>query len=92
MLDPLIECTHPLIIPPPSPCCNYSLSMLNKLLSMPINHMHYTPHALFKQRKSRMYSYGEYKAEDQDQMVANLDKRVSEVYASCIGANEANIL
>lgn len=57
-------------------------------------HMHYTTdksHAHFNKRKSRMYSYGEYKAEDQDQMLANLDKRVLEVYTSCIGANEANI-
>ena len=72
--------------------------MLKRLLAMPLTmhptHHIYTsdiPHAHHKQRTSRMYSYGEYKAEDQEQMLANLDKRVSDVYASSIGANEANI-
>lgn len=41
--------------------------------------------------KSRLYSYGEYRAEDQDKMLEDLNKKVVEVYASCIGANEANI-
>ena len=39
----------------------------------------------------RLYSYGEYKAEDQEQMLAALDKKVADVYGKCIGANEANI-
>lgn len=43
----------------------------------------YVPH--------RLYSYGEYKAEDQEQMLAALDKKVADVYSKCIGANEANI-
>lgn len=39
----------------------------------------------------RLYSYGEYKAEDQEQMLEQLDKKVTEVYTKCIGANDANI-
>lgn len=39
----------------------------------------------------RMYFYGEYNAEDQDQMLEKLDKKVSSVYTKCIGANDANI-
>lgn len=38
-----------------------------------------------------MYSYGEYKAEDQEQMLEALDRKVAEVYTRCIKANEANI-
>lgn len=45
----------------------------------------------FKTRTSRLYSYGEYRAEDQEQMLKSLDKKVSEVYVSCIGPNEANL-
>ena len=40
---------------------------------------------------SRLYSYGEYKAEDQEQMLAQLDKKVADVYTKTIGPNEANI-
>lgn len=39
----------------------------------------------------RLYSYGEYKAEDQEQMLAQLDKKVSDVYTKTIGPNDANI-
>ena len=39
----------------------------------------------------RLYSYGEYKAEDQEQMLAQLDKKVADVYTRTIGPNEANI-
>ena len=39
----------------------------------------------------RMYFYGEYKAEDQEEMLEKLDKKVSEVYTRCIGPNDANI-
>ena len=39
----------------------------------------------------RLYSYGEYKAEDQEQMLAQLDKKVADVYTKTIGPNEANI-
>jgi len=41
--------------------------------------------------KSRMFSYGEFKAEDQEKMLAQLNKKVEEVYGNCIGVNEANI-
>ena len=39
----------------------------------------------------RMFSYGEFKAEDQEKMLAALNKKVELVYRSCIGDNEANI-
>ena len=39
----------------------------------------------------RMFSYGEFKAEDQEKMLAALKKNVEDVYRSCIGDNEANI-
>ena len=39
----------------------------------------------------RLYSYGEYKAEDQEQMLVQLDKKVADVYTKAIGPNEANI-
>ena len=38
-----------------------------------------------------MFSYGEFKAEDQEKMLAALKKNVEDVYRSCIGDNEANI-
>jgi hypothetical protein len=57
-------------------------------MTIPIVMMHHTQRT---HRTSRMYSYGEYKAEDQDKMLFDLDKKVAEVYASCVGANEANI-
>ena len=38
-----------------------------------------------------MFSYGEFKQEDQEKMLAQLNKKVEEVYRSCIGDNEANI-
>lgn len=41
--------------------------------------------------KSKMFSYGEFKAEDQEKMLAQLNKKVEEVYRLCIGDNEANI-
>ncbi len=41
--------------------------------------------------KARMFSYGEYKSDDQEQMLNNLNKKVEGVYRSCIGDNEANI-
>ena len=40
---------------------------------------------------SRMFSYGEFKQEDQEKMLEQLNKKVEEVYRSCIGDNEANI-
>lgn len=40
----------------------------------------------------RMFNYGEFKADDdQEQRLAELNKKVEEVYRSCIGDNEANI-
>ncbi|XP_065065350.1 cilia- and flagella-associated protein 100-like [Rhopilema esculentum] len=41
--------------------------------------------------KSKMFSYGEFKAEDQEKMLAELDRKVGDVYRNCIGDNEANI-
>ncbi|XP_045165036.1 cilia- and flagella-associated protein 100-like isoform X2 [Mercenaria mercenaria] len=41
--------------------------------------------------KAKMFSYGEFKQEDQEKMLAQLNKKVEEVYRSCIGDNEANI-
>ena len=38
-----------------------------------------------------MFSYGEFKQEDQEKMLSQLNKKVEEVYRSCIGDNEANI-
>ncbi|KAK3102468.1 hypothetical protein FSP39_011574 [Pinctada imbricata] len=41
--------------------------------------------------KAKLFSYGEFKAEDQQKMLDSLNKKVEEVYRSCIGDNEANI-
>ena len=41
--------------------------------------------------KSKMFSFGEFKAEDQEKMLKELDKKVNDVYRNCIGANEASI-
>lgn len=38
-----------------------------------------------------MFSFGEFKADDQEKMLRDLNKKVSDVYRSCIGDNEANI-
>ena len=56
-----------------------------------IPHAHHTLPRTTTDTSNRLYSYGEYRAEDQEQMLTLLDKKVSDVYASCIGANEANI-
>ena len=40
--------------------------------------------------KAKMFSYGEFKEEDQD-ILAKIDRKVQKVYISCIGHNEANI-
>jgi len=42
-------------------------------------------------RCCRMFSFGEFKADDQEKMLSVLNKKVEEVYRSCIGDNEANI-
>ena len=39
----------------------------------------------------RMFSYGEFKAEDQEEMLKALNKKVEDVYRNTIGDNEANI-
>ncbi|XP_036448383.1 cilia- and flagella-associated protein 100-like [Colossoma macropomum] len=38
--------------------------------------------------KSRLFSFGEYKAKDQDLMLEKLRKKVSEVYRSCLGLSD----
>ena len=38
-----------------------------------------------------MFSFGEFKADDQEKVLSALNKKVEEVYRSCIGDNEANI-
>ena len=38
-----------------------------------------------------MFSFGEFKGDDQEEMLAALHKKVEEVYSGCIGDNEANI-
>ncbi|XP_046353274.1 cilia- and flagella-associated protein 100-like [Haliotis rufescens] len=43
------------------------------------------------QMKAKMFNYGEFKAEDQEKMLGALNKKVEDVYRSCIGDNEANI-
>lgn len=39
----------------------------------------------------RMYFYGEYNAEDQEERLKKLGKKISDVYTKCIGPNDANI-
>ncbi|MBN3296545.1 CP100 protein, partial [Amia calva] len=41
--------------------------------------------------KARLFSYGQFKGEDQDDMMERLEKKVGEVYRTCIGDNEANL-
>lgn len=41
--------------------------------------------------KAQMFSFGEFKQEDQERMLEELNKKVEDVYRSCIGDNEANI-
>lgn len=43
------------------------------------------------EHKSKMFSFGEFKAEDQEAMLDTLNKKVEEVYNNTIGDNEANI-
>eukprot|EP00118_Oscarella_pearsei_P003800 m.15792 g.15792 ORF g.15792 m.15792 type:complete len:598 (+) comp26564_c0_seq1:38-1831(+) len=43
------------------------------------------------EHKAKMFNFGEFKAEDQEQMLGALNKKVGEVYRNCIGENEANI-
>ncbi|KAM9326478.1 cilia- and flagella-associated protein 100 [Gastrophryne carolinensis] len=41
--------------------------------------------------KSRVFSFGQYKSEDQDKMLTSLSSKVEEVYRACIGENRANL-
>ncbi|MBN3325842.1 CP100 protein, partial [Atractosteus spatula] len=41
--------------------------------------------------KARLFSFGQYKSEDQDDMMETLGRKVEEVYRTCIGDNEANL-
>ncbi|XP_062977458.1 cilia- and flagella-associated protein 100 [Elgaria multicarinata webbii] len=41
--------------------------------------------------KSRVFSFGEYKADVQDKMLVSLHRKVVEVYRRCIGENESNL-
>jgi hypothetical protein len=41
--------------------------------------------------KASYFSYGEFKQEDQDKMLDELNSKVEQVYINCIGSNEANI-
>ena len=41
--------------------------------------------------KASYFSYGEFKQEDQDKMLVELNRKVEDVYVNCIGSNEANI-
>ncbi|XP_071960569.1 cilia- and flagella-associated protein 100-like isoform X2 [Antedon mediterranea] len=43
------------------------------------------------EHKSKMFSFGEFKSEDQEEMLESLNKKVEEVYRNTIGDNEANI-
>lgn len=39
----------------------------------------------------RMFNFGEFKSEDQDSLIDELNKKVEEVYRACVGDNKANI-
>ncbi|XP_068107673.1 cilia- and flagella-associated protein 100 [Hyperolius riggenbachi] len=41
--------------------------------------------------KSRVFAFGQYKSEDQDNMLTSLSSKVEEVYRACIGENRANL-
>lgn len=41
--------------------------------------------------KASYFNYGEFKPEEQDKMLKELNSKVEEVYINCIGSNEANI-
>ena len=41
--------------------------------------------------KASYFSYGEFKQEEQDKMLKELNEKVEDVYTNCIGSNEANI-
>ena len=39
----------------------------------------------------RLFSFGEFKAEDQEEMLKQLDKKVAEVYTKLIGTSESTV-
>ena len=39
----------------------------------------------------RLFSFGEFKAEDQEEMLQQLDKKVAEVYTKLIGSSESTV-
>ncbi|MGH0175169.1 UNVERIFIED_CONTAM: hypothetical protein FKN15_013800 [Acipenser sinensis] len=41
--------------------------------------------------KARVFSFGQFKTEDQDEMMDSISKKVEEVYRACIGQNNANL-
>ncbi|MBN3288022.1 CP100 protein, partial [Polyodon spathula] len=41
--------------------------------------------------KARVFSFGQFKTEDQDEMINSISKKVEEVYRACIGQNNANL-
>ena len=41
--------------------------------------------------KASYFNYGEFKAEEQEKMLKEVNGKVEEVYVNCIGSNEANI-
>ncbi|XP_063797263.1 cilia- and flagella-associated protein 100 [Pseudophryne corroboree] len=47
--------------------------------------------ALDLELKSRVFSFGDYKSEDQEKMLVSLSTKVEEVYQACIGENRANL-
>ncbi|KAJ1110756.1 hypothetical protein NDU88_008102 [Pleurodeles waltl] len=43
------------------------------------------------QLRSQVFSFGQYEAEDQERMLESLNAKVTQVYHSCIGDNQANL-
>ncbi|KAK1158508.1 cilia- and flagella-associated protein 100-like isoform X1 [Acipenser oxyrinchus oxyrinchus] len=41
--------------------------------------------------KARVFSFGKFKTEDQEEMMDSISKKVEEVYRACIGQNNANL-
>ncbi|XP_028854713.1 cilia- and flagella-associated protein 100 [Denticeps clupeoides] len=41
--------------------------------------------------KSRLFNFGRYKSDDQDQMLESLSQKVEEVYCCCVGDSESNL-
>ncbi|KAM4651934.1 cilia- and flagella-associated protein 100 [Discoglossus pictus] len=41
--------------------------------------------------KSRVFSFGQHKADDQETMLQSLSKKVEEIYLTCVGENQTNM-